>query len=528
MVKICAVLLLGCLGPWNGSAQNLPGWALVWSDEFDQADGSAPDPAKWGYDVGGNGWGNNELEYYTARTNNARIEGGNLVIEARQESYAGKNYTSARLLTKGKWSWTHGRIESRIRIPRGQGLWPAFWMLGNDIDSVGWPQCGEIDIMENIGSEPGTVHGTVHGPGYSGANGIGGPFTLPGGAAMADDYHVFAVEWATNRIAWLVDDRPYFAVTPASLPRGTAWVFEQPQFLLLNLAVGGNWPGSPDATTTFPRRMTVDYVRVYAATNALGCAGEVLANPGFEAGGLTGWTTYGDTINNTQLGGSPALPVHGGSNVFKVYGQFSGAGNIAGVFTDVITVPGATYMASGWALTTANDRIAGGNTAWVEVSFRDAATNILSLYRSTTIGSATTPGTWLELAVSNQFNPVTQTLIGRLTNLVAPAGSALVRYQLTFRQPLTAAGSVLFDDLSLYYLGDPPIGVAVSAGNVGNNLQLTFPTLRESNYQLQFKNDLVDLVWQIQTNLPGTGGARTVLRPLGAERQFFRVVQVCE
>ena len=242
---------------------SLVDWHLVWSDEFNLPDGSTPDATKWGYNLGGGGWGNSELEYYTARTNNARIEDGQLVIEAWKENFQGNNYTSARLRTKDKCSWAYGRIEARIKIPRGQGIWPAFWMLGTNIASVPWPACGEIDIMENIGREPGIVHGTVHGPGYSGGGGIGGPATLPDGAAFADDFHVFGVEWETNRIRWFLDGNLYFTLTPAKLPAGRQWVYNQPQFLLLNLAVGGAWPGNPDATTVFPQRMTVDYVRVY-------------------------------------------------------------------------------------------------------------------------------------------------------------------------------------------------------------------------------------------------------------------------
>jgi beta-glucanase (GH16 family) len=244
-------------------------WKIVWSDEFNQADGTAPDSSKWGYDTGGSGWGNNELEYYTPGTNNTRIEDGKLVIEARRESFGGKDYTSARLLTKGKWSWTYGRVEARIKIPRDQGTWPAFWLLGTNIDSIKWPTCGEIDIMENIGREPGTVHGTVHGPGYSGGSGIGGPFALPDGAAFADDFHVFAIECETNSIRWFVDGHPYFNVTPANLPAGSRWVFNEPKFLLLNLAVGGAWPGYPDGKTTFPQHMVVDYVRFYKKIPAL-------------------------------------------------------------------------------------------------------------------------------------------------------------------------------------------------------------------------------------------------------------------
>lgn len=257
----------------NITVTNVPapaGWQLVWSDEFTQADGSSPDSSKWGFEISGGGFGNNELESYTSRTNNARIIGGQLVIEARQETYTGpdniqRNYTSARMLTKGKWAWTYGRIEASIKIPKGQGIWPAFWMLGANIDSVGWPTCGEIDIMENIGNvgDQGITHGTLHGPGYSGSGGLSGTYTLPGGAKLSDAFHVFAVEWTTNQIKWYMDNVQYFTLTPANLPGGSTWVFNAQQYILLNLAVGGNWPGNPDGTTVFPQQMIVDYVRVY-------------------------------------------------------------------------------------------------------------------------------------------------------------------------------------------------------------------------------------------------------------------------
>lgn len=245
-------------------AEAVPGdWQLTWSDEFNQPDGSVPDAAKWKYDLGGNGWGNHELEYYTAHTNNVRIEAGKLIIQANQEDYQGMHYTSGRLLTAGKASWTYGLFEARIQIPRGQGIWPAFWLLGAGVATNGWPGCGEIDIMENIGREPGTIHGTVHGPGYSGEHGIGGPVTLPGGATMADGFHVFAVDCEPASLTWYLDGKPYFSITPASLPKNARWVFDQPKYLLLNLAVGGSWPGYPTASNVFPQRMTVDYVRVY-------------------------------------------------------------------------------------------------------------------------------------------------------------------------------------------------------------------------------------------------------------------------
>ncbi|MGC3959096.1 MAG: glycoside hydrolase family 16 protein [Verrucomicrobiota bacterium] len=285
-------------------------WQLVWADEFAQADGSSPDSAKWGFDVGGGGWGNNQQEYDTARTNNARIQGGNLVIEAKQENYMGRSYTSARMLTKGKWSWTYGRMEARIKLPRGQGIWPAFWTLGANIDSVGWPACGEIDIMENIGktnnNEQGKIYGTIHGPqsggDYNGGAGVGTSYTLPGGAKYADGFHVFAIEWTTNQIKWFMDEVQYFTATPASLPSGGTWPFTQPQFILLNLAVGGNWPGYPSNYTVFPQQMLVDYVRVYAFSNAPPTTSGVLLNGNFENGLLAPWVGK-DFANANPSGG---------------------------------------------------------------------------------------------------------------------------------------------------------------------------------------------------------------------------------
>jgi beta-glucanase (GH16 family) len=276
--------LMICYG--SLAARGQTNWTLVWADEFTQANGTAPDSAKWAYDIGtgSGGWGNNEKQYYTARTNNVRIENNQLVIEARQESYMGSGYTSARLKTQGKASWTYGRMEARLKLARGQGIWPAFWMLGTNITSVKWPTCGEIDILENIGREPTIIHGTVHGPGYAGGNGIGGGYSLPGNPVFADDFHVYAIEWTPDLIKWFVDGTQYFSITPASLPPGAPWVFNQPEYLLLNLAVGGNWPGYPDGTTVFPQRLTVDYVRVYAISNAP--ASGALRNGGFDTGAL--------------------------------------------------------------------------------------------------------------------------------------------------------------------------------------------------------------------------------------------------
>jgi beta-glucanase (GH16 family) len=238
-------------------------WTLTWSDEFDGPDGATVDPAHWSFDIGGRGWGNGELEYYTARTDNAYLDGNMLVIKAQRERYEGNAYTSARLKTQGKFSQAFGRFEARMKLPYGQGIWPAFWMLGDSLSTAGWPAAGEIDMMENIGKQPSTVHATVHGPGYSGADGITGEFTLPGGRRLSDDFHFFACEWEPQELRFYIDDRLYHTVTPADLPAGRKWVYDQPFFIILNLAVGGAWPGYPDSSTVFPQYLYVDYVRVY-------------------------------------------------------------------------------------------------------------------------------------------------------------------------------------------------------------------------------------------------------------------------
>ncbi|MFC9430464.1 family 16 glycosylhydrolase [Streptomyces sp. NPDC056987] len=250
--------------------------AVTFNDDFNGPAGAAVDGGKWQIETGDN-VNNHERQYYTAGNRNAALDGqGNLVITARRENpgnyqcwYGRCEYTSARLNTSGKFTAQYGRVEARMKVPRGQGMWPAFWMLGNDIGSVGWPNSGEIDIMENVGFEPGTVHGTLHGPGYSGSGGIGAGYTLPGGQAFADAFHTFAVDWAPDSITWSVDGNVYQRRTPADLG-GRAWAFNKPFFLILNLAVGGYWPGDPDGSTPFPGQLVVDYVRVTTGDSGSG------------------------------------------------------------------------------------------------------------------------------------------------------------------------------------------------------------------------------------------------------------------
>jgi beta-glucanase (GH16 family) len=247
------------------AVQTLPEreWVLVWSDDFDGVAGSSPDNTKWSFDIGtgNNGWGNAELQYYTSRTSNIQKDGsGKLVITARSESFGGAGFTSARIKTKDLYAQAYGRFEARIKTTTGPGIWPAFWMLGSNIDAVPWPQCGEIDIMEQRGQQPSINYGSVHGPGYSGGGAITKPYALTTGR-FDTDYHIYAVEWGVDYIDYFVDNFLYSRITPNDVTG--EWVFDQPFYLLLNVAVGGNFVGFPTTGTPFPQSMYVDYVKVY-------------------------------------------------------------------------------------------------------------------------------------------------------------------------------------------------------------------------------------------------------------------------
>lgn len=240
-------------------------YQLVWEEHFDGVEGTSPDSSRWVFDIGigpGNdGWGNQELQYYTDRAENVSLDGeGNLAITARSESFGGRSFTSARINTKGLFEQAYGRFEARIKLPWGPGIWPAFWLLGADIDQVGWPQCGETDIMEYRGQEPHLIHGTVHGPGYSGGASITKSFGLANDR-FDNDFHVFAVEWTAESIDFFVDDTIYQRITPEDV--SGIWVYNHPFFIILNVAVGGNYVGFPTPETPFPQTMLVDYVKVY-------------------------------------------------------------------------------------------------------------------------------------------------------------------------------------------------------------------------------------------------------------------------
>lgn len=260
---ISSLLLLLIIGCEREAVQKLPQreWELTWSDDFTGNAGSLPDATKWAFDIGAGGWGNSELQYYSNRTKNVSLDGeGSLVITAYSETLGGASFTSGRIKTQGLFSQAYGRFEARIKTPYGPGIWPAFWLLGANLDTDGWPLCGEIDIMEQRGQETSITHGSVHGPGYSGSGAITKAYGLTNGR-FDTDYHIYAVEWGSDYIDYFVDGFLYQRITPKDVTG--EWVYDHPFFIILNVAVGGNFVGFPTTGTPFPQSMYVDYVKVY-------------------------------------------------------------------------------------------------------------------------------------------------------------------------------------------------------------------------------------------------------------------------
>ncbi len=260
--KIDSVYIqFGVVGLGNGyfTPENYAGYNLAWADEFN---GNSLDLSSWTYEVGRGewGWGNNELQYYHEGEKNAIVKDGKLTITAKEESAGDANYTSARLVTKGKRAFQFGRIDIRARLPKGQGLWPALWMLGSNIDQVSWPACGEIDIMELVGHKPNEVLGTAHWGNSVPSTFNSKKYRLAAGD-FSDSFFVYSLIWEENKMEWYVNDIKYQTITPSNT--GSIYPFNNPFFFIFNIAVGGNLPGSPDASTRFPQTMEVDYIRVF-------------------------------------------------------------------------------------------------------------------------------------------------------------------------------------------------------------------------------------------------------------------------
>jgi beta-glucanase (GH16 family) len=263
LLAVFTVTLAAC----GSSSPPPPPWTLVWSDEFDEA--ALDTTQKWTIDTGNN-FGTGQQDYDTDRPENVTVTGGQLVLTARQEAFSGAAYTSGRIESAGKFSQTYGRFEASIQIPKGQGMWPAFWMLGANFTTVGWPQCGEIDIMECRGVDPTTVYGSLHGPG--GTNLVTG-YQLPSKAPLSDGFHQYAVEWEPGVVRYYVDGALYETRPQDLFTHSQPWVFDAPFFLILDLAVGGQFGGPAGTSTAFPQSMTVEYVHVYAREYAPAAGG---------------------------------------------------------------------------------------------------------------------------------------------------------------------------------------------------------------------------------------------------------------
>jgi hypothetical protein len=476
------------------------------------------------------------------------------VIQALEENYSGweyppgggngswvtRNYTSARLRTLSKGDWTYGRFEARMKLPYGQGLWPAFWMLPTDGVYGEWAASGEIDIMEIIGSQPNVLHGTIHYHGewpnnwYSGAS-----YTLSSGD-FSDDFHVFAIEWEEGEIRWYVDGIHYSTKNSWDTTSGAPFPapFDEDFHILLNVAVGGNWPGSPDGTTVFPQRMEVDYVRVYAPSNTPPTSG-VLLNPGFESGTLSPWVGRGSVANgnggnvvskndlvydhsleanNTQGIKNPTF----GNYSCKVYGAFSGSPNTTGFYQDVDALPGSVWTASVKARTEYPDQITDNNEAVVQVSFLDAANGVLAKYASRTFDTGTPINSWIDLAVTNQVYPVS----GSTNKLHAPPNTDKLRFEVIFSQTLYDLGSIYFDDFSLVEQNEQNVVMpfALTASLDGGNFQISFPTQDGVGYQVRYKTGLTNETWIPIETVIGDGGTNWVSYPATNPCTFYRVL----
>jgi beta-glucanase (GH16 family) len=366
---LAAVLAAGTVVPLGltaSAAPAAPAATTAFSDDFDGPAGSPADGGKWSYETGDN-VNNHELEWYTAGSNNAALDGqGHLVITAKRENPGNNNcwygycqYTSARLNTAQRFTQAYGHFETRMQIPRGQGMWPAFWMLGDNIGdpNVGWPASGEIDVMENVGNEPGTVHGTIHGPGYSGSGGVGAGYSLPGGQAFADGFHTFAVDWSPNRITWSVDGNAYETRTPADIG-GNRWVFDHPFFIIMNLAVGGYWPGNPDGSTPFPARLVVDYVHVTTGDSGPppGSGGTITGIGGKCVDVAGANSANGTAVQLYDCNGTAAQQWSVGNGQIKALGKcldVSGGGTANGTVVQLWDCNGSG--AQNWTVSGAND-----------------------------------------------------------------------------------------------------------------------------------------------------------------------------
>ncbi len=390
--------------------------------------------------------------------------------------------------------------------------------------------------MEFVGRLPNEIFGTIHGPGYSGGDSFGSIHNF--GQAVANDYHTYVVEWEPNEIRWYVDDIHYHSANPSDVAPND-FPFDHPFFMILNVAVGGNFGGPVGGSVSFPKQMLVDYVRVYEETSPITLNPEQLENGGLELNSLSSWTAFSppgganepgvfiESGNNTYWnggnGGGDPVQTHSGNYVAKVFGDYSGEENYNGFYQDRPASPGSRWTASGWALSHPQDLMSGDAESWIEVSFRDSTDGVIGLYRSQILeGGAFTPNQWIDLQVTHQYDPSTFALLGNSPEMIAPAGTTTVRYQIVYRQILWDPGSMYFDDLSLVQLSEIAEGLLKVSGDP-SQVTLSFETETGNEYQIFTSLDLAENSWTMVESLSGTGSDITRSYPMPDTNRFYRL-----
>ena len=540
-------VLLNCFMALVFTCSSSMAQTLIWSEEFNYT--SAPDNEVWSYDLGNWGWGNAELQDYTSNTNNVWVDGSNLVITARR---SGNYFSSGRIKTLDKLTLKYGTIEAQIQTPDlANGLWPAFWLLGNNFPNVSWPHCGEIDIME-MGNTNAIAAGlinrrvgsTAHWDNNGGYNYTGTIYDMPN--PINGTFVIYRMEWTPLDIKTYINGNLIWTynINPAIYPSRSA--FHKPLFLILNMAVGGTYTGSSDpnsVTADFPAEYKVDWIRIYdEGDTILGGSSLVtpgdnsLVNPGFESEGLNPWIGYAagganeeggyvESTNSTYYnGGNPGgdnVLTRSGEYVTKVFGDFTGGENFNGFYQDVDAASGSLWEAGGWALTHPQDLMLGSNTAWIEVSFRDPADTILSLYRSQKLTSANvTPEAWINLEVTEKLNPSTGAVIDSVATMQAPAGTAKIRYQIVFRQMIYDNGSMYFDDLNLV---EQILPFALDASLVDGDFQINFSAQKGVSYEVAYKTSLTNSNWIPIETIVGDDNTNSVSYPMSNPACFYKV-----
>ena len=502
---------------------------LLWSDEFDYT--GVPDSAVWSYDTGAGGWGNAELQDYTSSTNNVWVDGSNLVITARR---AGSYFSSGRIQTQNKLTFKYGTIEARIQTPDlADGLWPAFWTLGNSFynPTTPWPDCGEIDIMEmgiysaindnKINQRTGSHFHWDNNGAY--AN-YGLTKDMP--SPINDTFVVYRMEWTPTQIKTYINGQWIVTMDTSSIPE-----FNAPHFFILNMAVGGNYTGlynANDITANFPAEYRIDWIRIYDnGDTILGGSSQVapptpgtnlLENSGFESG-TTGWTS---SLSGGSASASSAYS-RSGSNSLEI--DSSGAGDWASpnLSQSFSASPGDVFNMQGYMLNPAGNPISGSSFGLFKIEFRDSGGSVLEPASVTTGTSAAAPYYGAESTPHLNASSATDTWVYSEVQATAPAGTATVGFYILNVNEPGNPGPMYFDEVQAVWVNAPVLPVSVSASVTGGTIQISFPTQNGIRYQVSYKTNLMDDVWHPIETVVGDGGTNSVAYPTSDPIRFYNV-----